>query len=460
MFERLRNEKWDEARALEELWGRSAYDRGFVTDPFAGDAAAGLGLRRTAAILEALDAPQDAYPTIHVAGSKGKGSTSAMLASILKAAGARVGLHTSPHLHDFRERFVVDGNLIEPNAFGVAAQRVFAAARSVEGRRPELSRATAFELSTAIALDYFRTAGCQVAVVEVGMGGTLDATNVVDPIVSVITALDLEHVAVLGPGMAEIAANKAGIIKPGRPAVSVHQPAPAEEVIGAAAAATGSRLLLEGRDWRVNGGSNAFTASGPWGSLDGLRSGLAGDHQVQNAGAAIAALWAAQESLPVVSHEAIASGLESVVWPGRYERIVRPDLPVVVLDGAHTPASAEALATTVRREGTAGAVVAIVGMFSDKDPESFLSPLARMSARVAFIIVPAPSPRTADPTAVAAAANRLGISAVVEPDVAAAMTRGQSIVGATGLVVVTGSLSVVAAARVALGLVGERGSVS
>src|SRR4051812_46681469 len=118
---------WDEQRALRELWDRSAYDQGFVTNPFAGDAEAGLGLRRTAALLDELGSPQRAYPIIHVAGSKGKGSTSAMLASVLLAARARVGLHTSPHLHDFRERFIVDGHLIDPGAFGKLTQRVFGA---------------------------------------------------------------------------------------------------------------------------------------------------------------------------------------------------------------------------------------------------------------------------------------------------------------------------------------------
>src|SRR6478609_6637534 len=143
---------WDEQRALRELWDRSAYDQGFVTNPFAGDAAAGLGLRRTAALLDELGSPQNAYPIVHVAGSKGKGSTCAMLASILLEAGARAGLHTSPHLHNFRERFIVDGQLIDADAFGTLTQQIFAATETVEAKHPELGYATAFEIATVMAL--------------------------------------------------------------------------------------------------------------------------------------------------------------------------------------------------------------------------------------------------------------------------------------------------------------------
>jgi len=244
------------------------------------------------------------------------------------------------------------------------------------------------------------------------MGGTLDATNVVDPAVSVITTLDWEHVAVLGPGMAEIAANKAGIIKPGRPAVSVRQSPIGEEVIIAAAAQAGSPLLLEGRDWDMSGDWTKFQANGPWGSYDRLNSGLAGDHQMQNAGAAIAALSAARDKLPPVSESAIRTGLASVHWPGRYERVSRPNKPIVVLDGAHTPASADALAATVRRERFGGKVVAVVGMFADKDPGLFLGALAKAGPDIEFVIVPAPSPRSADPGATWA---RIGAAGYIAP---------------------------------------------
>ena len=176
--------------------------------------------------------------------------------------------------------------------------------------------------------------------------------------------------------MKEIAGNKAGIIKPNRPAVSVNQTPIGEDVIVAAAARAGAPLLLQNRDWEIAGSWQDFSATGPWGVYSGLRSGLAGDHQMQNAGAAIAALWAGRATLPNVAETAIRTGLAEVKWPGRYERIERAGHPLIVLDGAHTPASAEALAKTIRQERTNGGFVAVVGMFSDRDPERFLAALS------------------------------------------------------------------------------------
>lgn len=444
---------WDETDALKALWDRSAYDKGFVTNPFAGDAEAGLGLLRTAAVLNRLGSPQNAYPIIHVAGSKGKSSTSAIAAAILQAAGARVGLHTSPHLHDFRERFIVDGRMIDPEAFAALTQRVLAAAEGIERDQPQFGRATAFEIATVMALEHFRETRCSAAVIEVGMGGTLDATNVVEPAVSVITTLDFEHVAVLGPGMADIAANKAGIIKAGRPAVSVRQPPAAETVILAAAVRAGTSVFLQDRDWRVDGAWRDFTASGPWGSFGHLRSNLAGNHQMQNAGAAIAALWAARDQLPAFSDAAIRTGLAAVQWAGRYERVESPGGALIVLDGAHTPASATALAATVRAEKRTGPLVVIVGMFADKAPASFLAALMGAGAgTIEVIAAPAPSPRTTEPAALAAAASALGMRASVAASVAEAIEIASARTGVDGLVLVTGSLSVVAAARDALDL--------
>jgi dihydrofolate synthase/folylpolyglutamate synthase len=438
---------WDEDEALRALWDRSAYDKGVISNPFSGDAEAGLGLRRTAALLDRLGRPQDRYPIVHVAGSKGKGSTCAFAAAILRAAGARVGLHASPHLHHFRERFVVNDSPIAPAPFGELTQRVIEAAERLEAGKPELGRLTAFELSTALALAFFAEAGCDVAVVEVGMGGLLDATNIVDPAVSVITRLDWEHVAVLGPTMADIAANKAGIIKPNRPTVSVRQPEEATPVILAAAERLQAPLLLQDRDWSVRGGWRDFTAEGPWGALGGLTSALPGDHQTQNAGAAIAALWAARNAIPFPGEEAIRTGLAAVRLPGRYERVNEPDHPEIILDGAHTPASAAALAATVQAEPIDGPTVWVVGLLSDKDPNAFLAALAAIDPAARFIIAPIDSPRAADPAALFSAAERLGLSATAAPDLAQAAAHAEALAGSSGRVVVTGSLSLVAAAR-------------
>lgn len=250
---------------LGRVRDRSVLERGFVSDPLWGDDAARLGLRRTAALLDRLGEPQRAYAIIHVAGSKGKGSTCAILAAILGAAGHRVGLATSPHLHTFRERIVVGGEMIGPGGFDVLAARVDRVAAEMERERPDQGRVTALELLLAMALSHFADTGCDVAVVETGIGGALDSTNVLDPAVSVIGPIELEHTAILGASLAKVAANKAGIIKPGVPVVVAAQPDEALAVIVARAAEVGSLLSLAGRDWRWSGTWRGFTVEGPWG---------------------------------------------------------------------------------------------------------------------------------------------------------------------------------------------------
>ncbi|HEY7036146.1 MAG TPA: Mur ligase family protein, partial [Thermomicrobiales bacterium] len=285
------NNTWDYRSALRAIWERSAYDRGFISNPFAGDAAADLGLRRTAALLDRLGRPHERYGIVHVAGSKGKGSTCAFIDAILPTAGYRAGRYTQPHLHTMRERIAVAGRPIDESAFAALTRRALDAARTVERERPELGEVTAFELTTAMALDHFASAGCDLAVVEVGLGGTLDATNVVTPLVSVITALDLEHTAVLGDTLPKIAAQKAGIIKPGRPVALSPQPPEALAVIEQVAKERESALYVGGRDWEWTGTWRSFSATGPWGTFENLTSGLVGRHQIDNACVAIAATW-------------------------------------------------------------------------------------------------------------------------------------------------------------------------
>ncbi|HYJ12980.1 MAG TPA: Mur ligase family protein, partial [Thermomicrobiales bacterium] len=211
------NEPFDYSSAMAFIHERSGYDRGFISNPFAGDEAARLGLLRTERVLVALGRPDLAYPILHVAGSKGKGSTSTLLASIFTAAGWKCGRFLSPHLHRFNERFAIDDKIISDSAFAARVRDVREAALAVEADDPDMGRLTAWELSTVIALLWFQQQACDVVVLEVGMGGTLDATNVVQPAASLITRLDLEHTAILGNTIEEIAANKAGIIKAGAP---------------------------------------------------------------------------------------------------------------------------------------------------------------------------------------------------------------------------------------------------
>ncbi|MEJ7762215.1 MAG: cyanophycin synthetase [Thermomicrobiales bacterium] len=473
---------------LDLILARSAADRGFVSDPLWGDDAARLGLRRTAAFMKRMGAPQLAMPVVHVAGSKGKGSTCAILAAILGAPGHRVGLATSPHLHTFRERIVVGGEIIGLVEFDALAARVDREAGDLERERPDLGRVTALELLLGMAMTHFTGAGCDVAVVETGIGGALDSTNVLDPAVSVIGPIELEHTAILGSTLTEIAVNKAGIIKPGKPVAVAAQPEEVLAVIVARASEMGSPVSLSGRDWRWSGSWRGFTAEGPWGRYEGLRSGLAGEHQVANACLALAASALLPAGLRP-GEWAVREGFAGVRVPGRFERVDR-DGRAVVLDGAHTAGAARALATTLGEVFPDQAVTLVIGMAADKDVGRFTAALAPVAGRVIAtrsasvramdperiaatfagrsvqvdragsvaealsMALGSPGRWTADGTADAAdrTANGVDARSLPKPAPRSAIAPGS---GGVGPVVITGSLATVAEARVTLGLPGS-----
>ncbi|MGH2531946.1 MAG: bifunctional folylpolyglutamate synthase/dihydrofolate synthase [Thermomicrobiales bacterium] len=441
---------WNYREALRAIWERSAYDRGFVSNPFWGDAAAALGLRRTEAVLARLGRPHDRLGIIHVAGSKGKGSTCAFAAAILRSAGYRVGLYTSPHLHSFRERIAVDGEAIAEETFADLTRVALLEAIALEQDEPELGEVTAFELATAMALRHFATEGCDLAVVEVGMGGTLDSTNVVIPLVSAITTLDYEHTRVLGARIEEIAANKAGIIKPSRPVVVAAQSPAALTVIEGAAAEAGSDLLLSGRNWQTAGAWTDFAAEGPWGRYDGLRSGLAGSHQVENAGVAIAATWLLNGHGFSVPEASARGGIATVRWPGRYEVVDLPDRPRIILDGAHTPASAVALASAVQENEPDRVAVVLLAAMADKEPSAMAQALAPIAA--SFVATSTNNPRAMGTELLAEGLRSVGKPVTTATDVLTALAASERLAGPDGLVLVTGSLATVAEAREALGL--------
>ncbi|WP_040669243.1 bifunctional folylpolyglutamate synthase/dihydrofolate synthase, partial [Nitrolancea hollandica] len=207
--------------AVAYILQRAGYDRGFVANPFDAET---VGLQRTEWLLAQLDHPERRYPVVHIAGTNGKGSTAACAAAILQAAGLRVGLYTTPHLHTFRERIQIDGRPIPEEHFAALTGELVPLNRWLAADRPDWGEATAFELSTVLAFQAFARAGMQVAVVEVGLGGRLDATNVVLPEVSVITPVSFDHTHVLGDTLTSIATEKGGIIKPGRPVICGVQP--------------------------------------------------------------------------------------------------------------------------------------------------------------------------------------------------------------------------------------------
>lgn len=438
-------------RAIASIWERSDYDRGFISNPFAGDEAAALGLVRTRRTLDRLGNPDRGYSIVHVAGSKGKGSTSVLTDAVLRASGLVSGRFLSPHLHSHRERFAVDGTDIPESDFATVANDALAAAEAVEADDPGIGRVTAWELSTAMALLWFRRSGCDVAVIEVGLGGTLDATNVIQGAVSVITRLDFEHTAILGDTLAEIASNKAGIIKRGRPCVSVDQPPEGLDVIVRRAEEMNSHLLLAGRDYVVVGTPDAFSAIGPWGTFDGLTLALVGDHQRENAGLAIAAAYLLLQPQPADLagfEQAVRLGLASAILPARFERAVLERGSVVVIDGAHTGASMDALATTLQQQYPGQSPLVILGILGDKDPGPIVEPLSPIAG--SWVAVAPASPRAYDAHRLLAELQSRGLRASHALSVSDAVRRAER--EGHRLIVVTGSLSTGAEAREALGL--------
>ncbi|MBI5086473.1 MAG: bifunctional folylpolyglutamate synthase/dihydrofolate synthase [Acidobacteria bacterium] len=303
-----------------------------------------FGLDRIRTLLDALGRPQDACRFIHVAGTNGKGSTCAMLERVLRCAGLRTGLYTSPHLIEPTERVRIDGQPVSTEQFAAAFSLVHDTAERLLSAAAIDMHPTYFETVTAMAFVLFRDLGAQTVVLETGMGGRLDATNVVDPMLSVITPIDFDHEKFLGDTIPQIAREKAGIIQPGRPAVTSRQHPAALHVLEARAAETGS-ALLSAAAWRVDHlelhpyGSR-FHAAGPGSGVE-VDCPLIGAHQVENALTAIAAL----NHLGFTPGQ-IAGGIAATEWPGRLERA--GSAPDIFLDGAHNPAGARALAGYIR----------------------------------------------------------------------------------------------------------------
>jgi dihydrofolate synthase/folylpolyglutamate synthase len=420
-------------------------------------------LARMVKFLELLGNPHLRYPALHIAGTKGKGSVAAMCTSVLHAAGYRAGFYTSPHLQDFCERMQINGELIPQEAV----------AEIVDGMRSAVERApgmTTFELTTALAFQFFARKNIDVAVIEVGLGGRLDATNVITPLVSVITSLSYDHTSLLGNTLAEIAGEKAGIVKPGVPVVSAPQKEEALEVLERIAAERGAALTLVGRDWLFRSVAhslekqrfeiwsaeeqrqlNALAASGhavSWKPL-ALEIPLLGQHQIENAAVAYAALMALRARALPISPDAIREGLRGVRWPGRFEILSRR--PHVVADGAHNRDSAQKLAAALDEHFPGRRVTLIFGASSDKDvPGMFAELLPRVSRA---IMTQAVHPRAWEPDDLAKRAleTSAGLAVEVVSPVAQALERALQLSAPEDVVLACGSLFVVAEVRTAWG---------
>lgn len=411
--------------------------------------------------------PERHFKMLHVAGSKGKGSTSAMLASILRAAGYRVGLFSSPHLHTYRERMQINGEL--PSEAEIVD--VLTRLRPVFDAMPEL---ITFELSTALAFQLFADRRVDVAVIEVGLGGRLDATNVITPEVSVITALSLEHTAILGNTIAEIAGEKAGIIKPGIPVVASPNPPAALEVIRNTATVRGAPLTQIGTDVTFHLGE--ATPEGQWfeikrmindqkfmikedkhsvnghppssiinhQSLTRFWLPLLGAYQVANAATAITAIDVVRERGLAVSEAAIEAGLRAVRWPARLEVLGRH--PWVVADGAHTPESAGLVVQALKRHLPYDRLILVFGALADKDVGGMLDQLLPHASQVVVARSRYPRSLTADQLAELVRGRSANLVAAAE-DPADGLDTALSLAQPDDLVLVTGSLFVAAAAR-------------
>jgi dihydrofolate synthase/folylpolyglutamate synthase len=419
-------------------------------------------LSRMVNFLAALGNPQDRYPVLHVAGTKGKGSVSAMSASALTAGGYRTGFYTSPHLLDFRERAQIDGQFIPPAAVAEIVQ----ALQPVVAEHPGL---TTFEITTALAFVYFAREEVDAAVIEVGLGGRLDATNVVHPHVSAIASLSYDHTYLLGNTLAEIAAEKGGIIKPGVPVVTSPQRPEALAVLERIAAERHAPLSLAGRDWLfrpvahdLNGQEFEVWSAAEQAQLDGLRAQghpvhwrpeslhipLLGHHQIENAVVAYAALQELRERGLPLSPDAIRNGLRAVRWPGRFEIMSRR--PYLVLDGAHNRDSAEKLATTLRDYFPGQRVTLIFGASSDKDVSGMLAELLAPGTGISRVILTqAVHPRAQDPEELADMVAGYGLKPEVVPSVRQAVQRALAEAEPDDVILACGSLFVVAEARAA-----------
>lgn len=442
-----------------------------------------LGLERIEGACAALGSPQGRYPSVLVAGTNGKGSTSAFLASILGAAGKRVGLYTSPHLISPRERIRIGGEPIAAGDLERAAQRLLAAWPAV-GEPDHPDALSYFEVMTALALDAFAHAKVDVAILEVGLGGRLDATNLSGTklCAAVITKIALDHQEFLGDSLAAIAKEKGAIAREGVPLIVAPQEEEALLALREQAAVVGAPLVAVGADvslfeepgappglvglagasqgvpeeapdeadratrQAVPGGGGAggppLRYCGSIWQISDLRLGLLGPHQIENAGCAVAALEVGCRGLRLGPDD-VRRGLASTSWPGRLEIV--SEQPLTVLDGAHNPDGARALARAFGTLWSEHRPQIVLGILGEKDRRPILEALAPLGAR--FHLCPVPSSRAVPPEVLAAELRSLHVSVEVHPSVEGAIAAARAGAGSGGAVLIAGSLYLVGAAR-------------
>ena len=404
-----------------------------------------LGLKRIEALLAELGNPERRFRSIHVTGTNGKGSTTALLASVLNAAGIRSGMYISPHLVDYPERMQLNGQEISQTDFAAMIKQTQHAAKAIQAKGMESP--TEFEVLTAAAFLWFATKQAELAVVEVGLGGLLDSTNVITPELSVITNVTLEHTDRCGKTAAEIAAHKAGIIKPGVPVVT-GAVGEALAVIEAVAARQHSACSVLDRDFFVSDvltgeTEQSFLFSGPVEPPQRYRMRLLGRHQADNAALAICACMRLAETEPRLTPGAIQAGVEKATWPGRFE--VFPESPLVILDGAHNPDGIRTLRQTLDDVYPTRPIVFLFGVLADKDHAAMEGILFRPIDRA--VVVEPNSQRAASASDIAREISGYVAAVATADSIAAGLDQARSWAGPTGIVCVAGSLYMIGEAR-------------
>ncbi|HWC34593.1 MAG TPA: folylpolyglutamate synthase/dihydrofolate synthase family protein [Mycobacteriales bacterium] len=412
-------------------------------------------LDRIVDLLNLLGDPQLAYPSIHITGTNGKTSTARMIDQLLRELGMRTGRHTSPHLEHVTERICVDGEPLSPERFAEVYDEVAPYAEIVDGRHTD--RVTFFELLTAMGFAAFADAPVDVAVVEVGLGGRWDATNVINAPVAVVTPISLDHVGILGSTIEEIASEKAGLIHPGATVVSAPQPEAAGLVIAQRAAQVDAKVVREGIDFGVRSrtiavGGQMLELQGLGGRYDEVFLPLYGEHQASNAACALAAVEAffGAHDRGTLDVDAVRSAFAAVSSPGRLEVVRRS--PTVLIDGAHNPAGAAALAAALEDAFGFDRMVAVVAVLDDKDAEGLLAELEPVVSEV--VVTTNSSPRALPASALAEIAvevfgeDRVQLVERLDDAIEAAVSAAEAegVLGGSG-VLVTGSIVTVGEAR-------------
>ncbi len=400
-----------------------------------------LGLDNISSLLSALGDPQNRFKSVHIAGSNGKGSTSSFVDAIVSLSGYSTALYTSPHLNDFRERIKIRGRMISKEDMIKATEKI----------RPlhDPSRTTFFEYTTAIAFDRIAAAKPDLAVIEVGLGGRLDATNTITPLVSVITDISREHEDYLGAGIKAVATEKAGVIKSGVPVITGASRKEARDVILSTARALNSRVLEFGRDFKgVRTALDSFDYISDEITFTGLRPAMTGAHQIKNASIAIRV---AQELIAQgfkISEPAIREAVSKTQFPGRFELLRRN--PDVVIDGAHTPEGMRLLKSAITKLYPSQRPLLLLGILKDKNVETLVHTIAPLARQV--VCVAPHSDRSMEPEALAELVRAHGVPAQVADSIEKGFETLLAHAGKNDLIVAAGSLYMIGPVRRACGI--------